>query len=292
MVSSRRSGHASKNTKPRKPRQRHPRRGASRPERKPRNATEAGEWLKQFAGNLRDIQARPDEIPLDVDLANWFISAVDAYTLEEPTRRKPPARSMDAALGLKRPAGRLKGTQTHGLQTAIHIHYLLLWGETWDGIADRYQKDKRTVQRIYETHSNGIIEHLVGKGLVPFGYHVDEDGRLAENKAEAATVRMIFKRFARTGPIANLNLRAKPPRSLPSVTGLLSELRAEGVTRRGKLLDKTTLFAMLNNPIYVGETVRKGMYPGGHKPIVSRKLWNRVREILSGVTPGGAAKTR
>jgi hypothetical protein len=49
---------------------------------------------------------------------------------------------------------------------------------------------------------------------------------------------------------------------------------------------------MLNNPIYVGETVRKGMYAGGHKPIVSRKLWNRVREILSGVTPGGAAKTR
>ena len=32
--------------------------------------------------------------------------AVEAYTLEKPTRRKPRARSMDVALGLKRRPGR------------------------------------------------------------------------------------------------------------------------------------------------------------------------------------------
>ena len=43
--------------------------------------------------------------------SGWFADAVDDYTLEKQTRRKPRARSMDVALGLKRPPGRPKGTQ-------------------------------------------------------------------------------------------------------------------------------------------------------------------------------------
>jgi len=66
--------------------------------RRPRDAAEARERLKQFATNLRDVLAKPDEIPLNSDLATWVADAVDAYTLERQTKRKRRARSMDVAL--------------------------------------------------------------------------------------------------------------------------------------------------------------------------------------------------
>ena len=169
--------------------------------RGPRDAAEALARLKQFASETRDNQEKlfkafrpvaktarhavPVWIePLPPRIARSYLmiaDAVEAYTLEKPTRRKPRARSMDVALGLKRPPGRLRGTQRGGLRTAIHIHYLLLRGETWMGIADRYQKDVRTLQRIYETHTDGIIEHLSGDGFVPLGYDA-KDGKLIVNQ--------------------------------------------------------------------------------------------------------------
>ena len=207
---------------------------------------------------------------------------------------------MDVALGLKRPAGAAKGTQRGGLRTAIHVHYLLLWGETWMGIADRYQKDVRTLQRIYETHTDGIIEHLSGDGFVPLGYDA-KDGKLIVNPTEAATVLMIFERLAEMGSVTKLILALKAE-ALPAGTTAIalaqgSVLRSctqgRGHYRQAWQADRRRLpLQLLNNPIYVGEAVHKGMYPGKHKAIVSRVLWNKVRKILSGVTPGRAAKTR
>ena len=136
--------------------------------RRPRDAAEARERLKQFATNLRDVLAKPDEIPLNSDLATWVADAVDAYTLERQTKRKRRARSMDVALGLEPPAGRPRGTQTGRLRTAIHIHYLSVWGETWDGIADRYQRDVRSLQRICKANEEGVMEHLMKEfGIKP-----------------------------------------------------------------------------------------------------------------------------
>ena len=80
---------------------------------------------------------------------------------------------------------------------------------------------------------------------------------------------------------------------MPKWLGTCAHARtqAEGITgKRGKPIDEGYLYQLLNNPIYVGEAVHKGMYPGKHKAIVSRVLWNKVRKILSGVTPGRAAK--
>ena len=206
---------------------------------------------------------------------------------------------MDVALGVQRRPGPAKGTQRGGLRTAIHVHYLLLWGETWLGIADRYQKDVRTLQRIYETHRDGIIEHLSGDGFVPLGYDA-KDGKLIVNPTEAATVLMIFERLAELGALKAEGITGKREQAtaialaqMGSVHALMRALKAEGITgKRGKPIDEGYLYQLLNNPIYVGEAVHKGMYPGKHKAIVSRVLWNKVRKILSGVTPGRAAKTR
>ena len=102
-------------------------------------------------------------------------------------------------------------------------------------------------------------------GHPPLGYDV-KDRKLVINEPEAETVRMIFERFLKVG----------------SATTLARSLAAEGVTtKRGKRFDKNDLYRLLNNRIYVGEAVHKGMaYPGEHRAIVSRDLWDKVHAIL------------
>jgi hypothetical protein len=114
-------------------------------------------------------------------------------------------------------------------------------------------------------------------GFVPLGYDV-KDRKLIINKAEAATVRMIFDRFVKIG----------------SATKLVNALRAEGVTgKRGKLVDKGYIYKLLNNRVYVGEAVHKGTsYPGEHKATIDAKLWERVHAILQESPRKRGANTR
>jgi site-specific DNA recombinase len=114
-------------------------------------------------------------------------------------------------------------------------------------------------------------------GFVPLGYDV-RDRKLIVNKAEAATVRMIFERFLKIG----------------SATVLTHALRAEGITgKQGKLVDKGYLYKLLNNRVYVGEAVHKGTaYPGEHKAIIDRILWDRVHGILNESPRKRAAHSR
>jgi site-specific DNA recombinase len=114
-------------------------------------------------------------------------------------------------------------------------------------------------------------------GWAPLGYDI-RDRKLVVNKAEAAKVRMIFKRFVRVG----------------SATALTRALIAEGVTtKHGRPIDKGSLYKLLKNRIYVGEAVHKGTaYPGEHQAIIDRKLWDRVHEILGQSPRTRAAHTR
>jgi hypothetical protein len=68
-----------------------------------------------------------------------------------------------------------------------------------------------------------------------------------------------------------------------SGTKLTHKLRAEGVTtKRGKPIDKGDIYKLLNNRTYVGEVTHKGnIYPGQHKAIISRNLWDQVHAILT-----------
>jgi DNA invertase Pin-like site-specific DNA recombinase len=102
-------------------------------------------------------------------------------------------------------------------------------------------------------------------GYVPLGYDV-RDRKLTINEAEAATVRMIFKRFVAIG----------------SATKLAKALVAEGVrTKSGRLIDKGYIYRLLNSQVYLGEATHKGVsYPGEHAPIIDRSLWNKVHSIL------------
>ncbi|WP_173935084.1 recombinase family protein [Chelativorans sp. Marseille-P2723] len=114
-------------------------------------------------------------------------------------------------------------------------------------------------------------------GVVPLGYRV-ENRKLVVEETEAATVRMIFERFV----------------SIGSATVLAKALTAENVrTRRGKLVDKGFLYKLLNNRVYIGEAVHKGeSYPGEHKAIIDRALWDKVHAILQTSPRKRASNTR
>jgi len=114
-------------------------------------------------------------------------------------------------------------------------------------------------------------------GVVPLGYQV-KDRKLIVNEAEAMIVRLIFERFVSTG----------------SATVLARALDAEGVrTRRGKLVDKGFIYKVLNNRVYVGDSVHKGTaYRGEHEAIVSHELWGQVRSIMQQSPRARAANTR
>ena len=114
-------------------------------------------------------------------------------------------------------------------------------------------------------------------GWAPLGYDV-KDRKLVVNEAEAATVRMVFERFLRVG----------------SMTKLTVALRSEGMrTKGGKPVDKGYLYRILNNRVYIGEAVHKGIaYPGEHAAIVERPLWDRVHDIIGESPRKRAMRTR
>ncbi|GIX11800.1 recombinase family protein [Elioraea sp.] len=114
-------------------------------------------------------------------------------------------------------------------------------------------------------------------GFVPLGYDV-KDRKLVVNEAEAALVRRIFERFIHLG----------------SVTLVVRELQAEGrLTKRGKPFDKGIVYKLINNRVYVGEAVHKGMsYPGEHEAIIDRDTFDKVQAILASNGHARAAVTR
>jgi site-specific DNA recombinase len=89
---------------------------------------------------------------------------------------------------------------------------------------------------------------------------------------------MIFQRFLRTG----------------SMTKLTVALRSEGMrTKGGKPVDKGYLYRILNNRVYLGEAVHKGIaYPGEHMAIIDRSLWDHVHDIIRESPRKRAMRTR
>jgi hypothetical protein len=102
-------------------------------------------------------------------------------------------------------------------------------------------------------------------GWAPFGYEV-KDRKLLIHENDAGQIRAIFRRFVQ----------------LKSATLLARELvLARATNRYGHLLDKGVLYRILNNRVYIGDAVHKGIaYPGEHQAIIDRKLWDQVHAIL------------
>ena len=121
-------------------------------------------------------------------------------------------------------------------------------------------------------------------GVPPLGYDVDrERKKLIVNDKEALLVRFIFQRYLQ----------------LQSVVTLVKELNAKGYTtktwtlknghqRKGHTWNKSHVYRLLNNPIYIGRIKHKDTtYPGEHEAIIEKKLWDEAHRVMSAAAHGG-----
>lgn len=114
-------------------------------------------------------------------------------------------------------------------------------------------------------------------GVVPLGYDARE-GKLYVNQAEAETVHYIFRRYQQLGSIGSLvdDLKLKGHKTKSWVT-------SSGKFYEPRDFNKSTLYRILGNPMYVGKIQHKaaeGIYDGQHEAIIDQKLWDKVQGLL------------
>lgn len=112
-------------------------------------------------------------------------------------------------------------------------------------------------------------------GIVPLGYDL-EDRRLVVNQDEAKRVLEIYRTYLKLGCVAKL--KSKLDR-----TGVKSKIRVSQAGRKsgGREYSRGALYELLQNRVYLGEiTHREQSYPGQHRAIVPRELWEKVQAKL------------
>jgi len=122
-------------------------------------------------------------------------------------------------------------------------------------------------------------------GTVPLGYDA-KDKKLFINKAEAETVRHIFKRYLELQSFGKLveDLDQK---------GIVTKRRDTKVRKFNGAIPFTygPLAHFLKNRLYVGETGHKGnWFPGEHAAIVDRKTFDQVQQLLTSKSAGRKAR--
>jgi site-specific DNA recombinase len=118
-------------------------------------------------------------------------------------------------------------------------------------------------------------------GTVPLGYDA-KDKKLVINKAEAETVRYIFKRYLELQSFAKLveDLDRK---------GIVTKRRKTKVTKYQGGIPFTygPLAHFLKNRLYIGETGHnEKWFPGEHAAIVDRKTFGQVQQLLVSKSAG------
>jgi hypothetical protein len=116
--------------------------------------------------------------------------------------------------------------------------------------------------------------------IAPLGYEVT-DRKLTVFPEEAATVRLIFRRYLELGSVRLLKQELEQ-------TGVRSKqrVRRDGSRIGGQPFSRGALYALLSNPIYIGEIAHKeARYAGQHAAILDREIWDEVQERLRSRTP-------
>lgn len=113
-------------------------------------------------------------------------------------------------------------------------------------------------------------------GNVPLGYDV-KDKALVVNAKEAAQVRHLFQRYLVLGSVGLLKDEL-------DAGGVKSKVRTGNHAKRsgGRSYSRGALYWLLQNRYYLGEVSHAGQhYPGQHKAIVPRDLWDKVQQSLA-----------
>jgi hypothetical protein len=112
-------------------------------------------------------------------------------------------------------------------------------------------------------------------GTVPLGYDV-KDRMLVINSDEADRVRLIFRRYLALGCVSTLRTDLEQ-------NGIRSKQRilTSGQVLGGCSFGRGALYHLLQNRIYLGEVVHKGVsYSGEQERIVDDALWTAVQAKL------------
>lgn len=114
-------------------------------------------------------------------------------------------------------------------------------------------------------------------GLPPLGYDADRDtSKLVVNPGEAARVRAIFALYRRHGSLLPVidELRRRGWANKRSAT-------KKGTERGGRPFDRTSLYRLLTNVVYIGQIRHKlDVYPGEHRGIVDPAEFAEVQAHL------------
>ncbi len=134
-----------------------------------------------------------------------------------------------------------------------------------------------TAERIRDKISASKAKGMWMGGVPPLGYK--PDGRsLAVVEEHAALVRDIHARYRK---LANVRLVADQLLD----EGIVSPVRTLGTGRTfgGAPFSRGQIYAILRNPVYVGEIAHRGRtYPGQHPAILEREPWEKVQRQLDG----------
>ncbi|CAK0777289.1 site-specific DNA recombinase [uncultured Gammaproteobacteria bacterium] len=133
-----------------------------------------------------------------------------------------------------------------------------------------------TGERIRDKFAASRKRGLWMGGIPPLGYDV-VNRKLEVNDAEADLVRLIFRRFLELGSATRLveELAVAGHRTKSWTT-------QDGNERQGIRIDKGFVYKLLNNRLYLGEAVHKGVsHPGEHTALIDGVTWERVQTILA-----------
>ncbi len=113
-------------------------------------------------------------------------------------------------------------------------------------------------------------------GHPPLGYDL-KDRKLVVNDRETELVCRIFTGYSETGCIKTLKAKLDSE-------GAVSKRRTSnaGIAYGGKPFTRGALYKILGNRVYLGEAVHKNKaYPGEHKSIIERALWDSTQQQLN-----------
>ena len=112
-------------------------------------------------------------------------------------------------------------------------------------------------------------------GIPPVGY-ISVDGELQIVEEEAEIVRFIYAEFLRGGSY----MAAKRAVQTAGYRTAVKPMKKASTQWGGRLISSGHVYAILHNPIYVGEIRgHESTYPGTHEAIISRETWDAARSL-------------
>lgn len=157
---------------------------------------------------------------------------------------------------------------THSPNGRLSLNLLTSFAEF-----ERETIGERTRDKLSATRRQGRWQ---GSGT-PLGYDVDFDQRLVVNKSDASLVREIFRRYVASETMADLMawIERQKVKTKKWIT-------CDGKPRGGRPMDRTTLYRMFGNRMYIGEALFDGEWHSGiYPPIIDLDLWRAVQEKLA-----------